>query len=155
MSTPRILRHRLIESFRSTPRPLFDTLAGTYDAIPPIDLASIRPRPLDGEGPHPPLTWEVEVKSARRRGFVLIADVATEFDLERIWLWPIWRAAARADLGCPAWIMVCVPDPAVADQILRAFDHERAALPLLVDPDAKLLAKPSIPAPRPHFDLHL
>jgi hypothetical protein len=156
MSTPRVIRHRLLESFRTNPRPLFDTLAGVYDGIPPIDPASIRPRSLDASGrPNPPLSWDVEVQSARRRGFVLIADVATQFDVERVWLWPIWRTAARAELGCPAWLMVCVPDQAVADQILRAFDHERAALPLLIDPDAKLLAKPSVPAPYPRFDLHL
>lgn len=156
MSTPRLIRHRLLESFRNNPRPLFATLAGTYDWIPDIDPASIRRREPDTEGYcNPPLTWEVEVSLHPQRGFALIADVATHFDPQRVSLWPIWRTAARADIGCPAWVMVCVPDPAVADQILRAFDHERAALPLLINPDFELLAKPSVPAPRPRFDLHL
>ncbi|MFV8756071.1 hypothetical protein ACNOYE_36430 [Nannocystaceae bacterium ST9] len=155
MSAQRKIRRQILQSFRSNPRPLIDTLVVAND-VPEIDPASIRPYPFCDVDPiaattngPPPLAWQVDLVKPVGVHFIALVDVVSHLDPERVWMWLLWRTLARANSGCPAWMMVCPTNDAVLAAIRRAFDHEPANLPMLITPDAKVVALPRRPAPRP------
>lgn len=155
MSDPRKLRRELIHAFCHAPQPLIATIARAFE-VPDYDPASIRPyvpASLDPTllaelGPTP-IAWQVDLVWPAGQRFVVLLDVVTSLDPARVWSWPLWRAHARAELSCPAWLAVCPTDAAGLDAVRRAFDLEPANLPVLVTPDATLLDQPRRPAPRP------
>lgn len=160
MSVQRKIRRELIRTFRQSPRPLIDAVVAACD-IPEIDPASIRPYPSEDLGPAARkamgsmLGWQVTLLDEYSRSFALLLDVATHLEPERVWNWQLWRTRVRLDARCPAWLAVCVTHEEVLTAIQKAFDHEPANLPILVTPDAKVLAVPSRPAPRPPVALCL
>jgi hypothetical protein len=154
MSVQRKIRRELTRSFSNSPRPLIDAVVAACD-IPEIDHASIRPYPFERLDPNvreamgPLLGWEVDLAGPMHHHFALLLDVATTVDEARMWQWQLWRTEARTGTFGPAWLAVCVIDEIVLGAIRRAFDHEPANLPILVTPDAEVLAVPRRPAPRP------
>jgi hypothetical protein len=152
MSAQRQIRRQITQSLRQHPRPLIDALVAAYE-LPAFDPASIRPWALERPDPvgvaPPSLGWHVDLIEPAGAAFVLLVDVVSRLDPERVWTWLLWRTQARAEAGCPAWLMVCPTHDAVLTAIRKAFDHEPANLPMLITPDAKILALPSRPAPRP------
>jgi hypothetical protein len=160
MSAQRKIRRELVQSFRQHPRPLIDTLAATYE-LPEFDPASLRPwkpawrPPVEATRPCPPLAWRVDLIEPAGTGFVLLVDVVTRMDPHLAWDWLLWRTNVRAESACPTWLMVCPTDEPTLVAIRKAFDHEPANMPVLITPDARVLALPSRPAPKPAFTLHL
>jgi hypothetical protein len=160
MSVQRKIRRELNSSFRQSPRPLIDAVVAACD-IPKIDPTSIRPYPFERLEPTVRraigslLGWQVGLIGPQGRRFALLLDVVTHFDEERAWNWQLWRTEVRRAEVCPAWLAVCVTNEFTLDAIHEAFDHEPANLPILVTPDAKVLAVPSRPAPRPPVAFHL
>lgn len=158
MTTPRQIRRQIVRSLRQNPRPLIDTLVAAND-VPEFAPASIRPfaltSPYEVDNGPQPLAWRVDLINPVGTGFVVLVDVITRLDPEHVWSWLLWRTHARAETACPAWMMVCVMDDGVLTAIRKAFDHEPANMPMLITPDAKILALPSRPAPRPPIPFHL
>jgi hypothetical protein len=154
MSVQRKIRRQLIRTFRQSPRPLIDAIVDACD-LPPIDPAGTRPYPFEQLDPASAtamgsmLGWEVDVAAPYGHRFTLLLDIATHLDVERMWCWQLWRADVRREAICPVWLAVCVTNDVTLTAIRKAFDHESAELPILVTPDAKVLAVPSRPAPRP------
>jgi hypothetical protein len=144
----------LTRSFRNSPHPLIDAVVAACD-IPKINPASIRPYSFERfdaaarKAMAPMLGWEIGLANPMHRHWTLLLDVATTLDEARMWNWQLWRAQVRLDTVSPAWLAVCVTNEAVLTGIRKAFDHEPADLPILVTPDAKVLAVPGRPAPRP------
>lgn len=153
MSVHRKIRRELIRTFRQSPRPLLDAVVDACE-IPAIEPGSVRPYPFEDLDPAVTkamgsmIGWEVDLIDPPGNRFVLLLDVATHFDAQRVWNWQLWRAHVRRESVCPAWLAVCVTNEVVLTEIRKAFDHESADLPILVTPDAKVLAVPSRPAPR-------
>jgi hypothetical protein len=158
MSAHRKIRRPIIQSFRKNPRPLIDALVAAND-VPAFDPASIRPYALACPDPvdvgSQPLGWQVDLIKPVGTGFVLLVDVITQLSPERVWTWLLWRTHARFDAAAPAWLMVCVTDDAVLTAVRKAFDHEPANMPMLISPDAEILALPSRPAPRAPVSFHV
>jgi hypothetical protein len=153
MSVQRKIRRELIRTFRQSPRPLIDAVVAACD-IPQIDPGSIGPYPFEDLDPAvrkamgSMLGWQIELIDPPGNRFTLLLDVATHFDAERVWNWQLWRADVRREAVCPTWLAVCVTNELTLTSIRKAFDHECADLPILITPDAKVLAVPSRPAPR-------
>ena len=141
------VQRELTRSFRKSPRPLIDAVVDACE-IPEINPASVRKFRFP-----PILGWQVGLADPMHRHFVLLLDIATTLDEERVWQWQLWRTEARAQTLSPAWLAVCVIDESVLAGIRKAFDHDPANLPILVTPDAKVLAIPSRPPPRPPVPL--
>lgn len=160
MSVQRKIRRELIRSFRQSPRPLIDAIVAACE-IPEIDPARIAPYPFDQLDPDVReqmgslLGWNVTLRDQYCRSFALLLDVATHLEPERVWDWQLWRTRIRLDAHSPAWLAVCVTHEQVLTAIRKAFDHDPANLPILVTPDAKVLAVPSRPAPRPPIAVRL
>jgi hypothetical protein len=160
MSVQRKIRRELIRTFRQSPRRLIDAVVDACD-IPEIDPGGIRPYPFEQLDPAVSqamgsmLGWQIDVLDPPGHRFALLLDVATGLDAERVWHWQLWRAEIRRQAVCPTWLAVCVTNEATLTAIRKAFDHECADLPILVTPDAKVLAVPSRPAPRPAVALQL
>lgn len=154
MSVQRKFRRELTRSFRNSPRPLIDAVVIACD-IPPIEPTGIRPYSFDRLDPATAkqmggmLGWQVDLRPPMPHHFVLLLDVVTALDEERMWNWQLWRTRVRADAVCPAWLAVCVANEGVLTAIRKAFDHEPTNLPILITPDAKVLDVPRRPAPRP------
>jgi hypothetical protein len=155
MSVQPNIRRELIRSFRKSPHPLIDAVVAACD-IPDINHQSIRSYPFERcfspeerRAMEPMLGWEIGLVNPLSRHWTLLLDVATELDEERMWKWQLWRTEVRLDMFSPAWLAVCVTNEAVLTGIRSAFDHEPANLPILVTPDAQVLAVPRRPAPRP------
>lgn len=160
MSVHHEIRRELTRSFETSPRPLIDAVVVAC-GLPPINHASIRPYSFERVEPdirramQGVLGWEVDLATEIHRHFTLLLDVATVLDEERMWNWPLWRTDVRAATVSPAWLAVCVTNEVVLAGIRKAFDHEPANLPILVTPDAKVLAVPRRPAPRPPAALYI
>jgi hypothetical protein len=147
MSVQRKIRRELIRTFRQSPRPLIDALVAACE-IPEFDPASISPYPLEDLDPGPMLGWQIQLLDPPGHRVALLLDIATQLDAERMWSWQLWRAHVRRQAVCPTWLAVCVTNEDTLTAIRKAFDHECADLPILITPDAKVLAVPSRPAPR-------
>jgi hypothetical protein len=160
MSVQRKIRRELIRTFRQSPRPLIDAVVAACD-IPEINPGSIRPYPFEDLDPGVSkamgsmLGWQIDLSDRSTRSFALLLDVATHLEPEQVWNWQLWRTRVRLDARSPAWLAVCVTHEQVLTAIRKAFDHEPANLPILVTPDAKVLAVPSRPAPRPPVAMRL
>jgi hypothetical protein len=113
------------------------------------------PAPIDASFLGPQLGWHVDIVDPAGAGFVLLVDVVTRPSPEQVWMWLLWRTHVRSENGCPTWLMVCPTDEAALTAIRKAFDHEPANIPMLITPDAKILALPSRPAPRPPIPFHV
>lgn len=148
MSVQRKIRRELIRTFRQSPRPLIDAVVAACD-IPEIEATSISPYPLENLDMGSMLGWQIGLLDPPGHRFVLLLDVVTHLDAERLWNWQLWRAEVRREAVCPTWLAVCVTNEVALTAIRKAFDHECADLPILITPDCKVLAVPSRPAPRP------
>jgi hypothetical protein len=153
MSVHRKIRREIIRTFRHSPRSLIDAVVVACDT-PAIDPDSVRPYSFEDLDPayskamRSMIGWQIDLIDPPGNRFALLLDVATHFDGERAWNWQLWRAEVRRQAVCPTWLAVCVTNEVVLGAIRQAFDHESADLPILVTPDAKVLAVPSRPAPR-------
>jgi hypothetical protein len=147
--------HALAEILRERPEPCFRALDAAH-SIPWIEYESITAMDLDAAGladgldrggEFPALlAWHAQISipdEGVRGRFALLVDVLPRLDPLHVRTWPSTRARVRSIEGCPTWLVVVLPDLALLDSVQRAFTHEPTLLPIVMDGQGKLLAKPT------------
>ncbi len=156
----------VFEQLRAHPERCFRALDAAHD-LPWIDYASIRPFELDPSkirdgldraNEHLPLlAWEAQVvfgdRNEHRERLLLLVDVLVRHDPRHALCWPSLRAQVRMTQGCPTWLAVALTHADQLEPLRRAFDHEPTLLPVVIDAEGALLAKPIKPPARPPMPL--
>jgi hypothetical protein len=112
---PSLEHEELVELFRSDPELAVDLLRG----VPGVQISryqTIEVKPADLVDLIP-VSYRADVLVLLLDGkpvFVIIVEVQLDRDLDKLYSWPLYSAAARARYRCSACVVVYAPDPAIA-----------------------------------------
>jgi hypothetical protein len=113
----------LVELFRSDPELAIDLIRGVPGVqIPRYQTIEVKPADLVDLIP---VSYRADVLVLLLDGkpvFVIIVEVQLDRDLDKLYSWPLYSAAARARYRCPTCIVVYAPDQAIAAWCTRPID---------------------------------